>query len=210
MAEISIDWGTSIISIPKLYLSHVSGVIYSLNTNQFRLDLKALEDDAEGIGFTKTHNHNTEITLGGTVYARTVEILDPYTITFEDGAYRVILQVTNNNILDVTNVNQVSVSSTNSAGLVVSEGTSPAAIADAVWDALSVDYEIAGSFGRFMTLIKRFVANPRWVDEGNSLLKIMNEANDALLHSQPIQDKDDKNIVLQGTGPVKLGVRTDV
>ena len=52
--------------------------------------------------------------------ARTVEIINGYTVTFEDGQYAVNLVGANSNVGDVVNVNQVSVRSANSAGLVTS------------------------------------------------------------------------------------------
>jgi len=114
---ISIDWGTSVINIPQADLTSLGGSNYELNLNTFRLTLKDLEDSADGMGFLKTHNHNTEITVGGVTLARVIEILDPYTITFEDGQYAVNLIGANSNIGDKINLNQVSVRSSNSAGL---------------------------------------------------------------------------------------------
>jgi len=73
------------------------------------------------MAFPDTHKHNTEVTLAGMTLARTVEIINGYTITFEDGQYAVNLTGANNNIADALNVNQVSVRSANTAGLVVGE-----------------------------------------------------------------------------------------
>lgn len=115
---ISIDWATKIISIPQSYLTSLGGDIYELDTDQFRLDLKDLEDDETGIPFLDTHRHNTEVVLAGVTYSRVIEIINGYTITFEDGMYAVNLVGSNNNIANVTNVNQVSVRSNNSAGLI--------------------------------------------------------------------------------------------
>lgn len=120
--SVSIDWFTGIINIPQSYLTLISGTLYELDTNAFRLVLKALEDNEQGINFTRTHKHNTEVSLGGLSYARVIEILSPYTVTFEDGQYAVNLIGSNNNIADVTNVNQVSVRPSNSAGLISSKG----------------------------------------------------------------------------------------
>jgi len=115
---ITIDWGAKIINIPQSYLTDLGGGVYELDTDQFRLDLKDLEDDEEGMNFPDTHRHTTEVVLSGVTYARFVEIINGYTITFEDGQYAVNLTGSNNNISDVTNVNQVSVRSFNSAGLI--------------------------------------------------------------------------------------------
>ncbi len=92
--------------------------IRQLNVNTFRLILRDLEDDVLGRPWPKTHTHNTIVVVGGVPLARVVEILDPYTITFEDGQYAVNLTGANSNVADKTNVNQVSVRSANSAGLV--------------------------------------------------------------------------------------------
>jgi hypothetical protein len=92
--------------------------IRRLNTNDFRRALKDAEDDPVGMHFPDTHRHNTTVLLGGIEYARIIEILDPYTITFEDGQYAVQLSGSNNNIGDRINVNNVSVRSANSAGLI--------------------------------------------------------------------------------------------
>ena len=117
---ISIAWPTSVIYISRADLALIQTTpteIRELNINSFRLALKDLEDSAEGITFLKTHTHNTEVALGGLTYARVVEILVPYTITFEDGQYAVNLVGANSNVGDRVNVNQVSVRSANSAGL---------------------------------------------------------------------------------------------
>lgn len=119
---ISIDWLTHTIHIPQADLTWVSGTLYELDTNQFRLTLKALEASEYGMPNLKTHNHNTTVTIVGVTYARSVNILAPYSIEFEDGAYSVMLTGSNNNIFDIANgrlvQNQVQVIPTNSAGLI--------------------------------------------------------------------------------------------
>lgn len=118
---ITIDWETKVISVPKSYMTLVQSTpneIRELPTNQFRLDLKAIEASAGGMGFVRTHKHNTEVIIGGITYARSIEIINGYTVTFEDGQYVVNLTGSNNNILDVTNLNQVSVRPSNAAGLI--------------------------------------------------------------------------------------------
>jgi hypothetical protein len=137
---ISINWSTKIISVPKSYLTLVSGSVYELDTDQFRLDLKALEDDEVGIPHLDTHRHNTEVVLGGVTYSRFIEFINGYTITFEDDQYAVNLVGSNNNISDVTNVNQVSIRSQNSAGLITvtsGSGVLPSDVTD-IANAVSV------------------------------------------------------------------------
>ena len=148
---ISVDWGTKVITVPQADLTLVGGSVYSLDVDAFRLELKDLEDSEAGMAFDRTHTHNTTVTLGGVTLARTVEIINGYTVTFEDGAYAVNLINANNNLADVANVNQVSIRSQNSAGLqVVSLGGSvPTAEenATAVWAAVAADNETAGTVG---------------------------------------------------------------
>ena len=119
----TINWETKVISVLRDDMPLIQSTpteIRGLDVDDFRMELKDIEDNVEGVPFPDTHNHNTEVTLGGLTLARVVEILDPYTITFEDGQYAVNLSGANNNIADKTNVNQVSVRSNNSAGLISS------------------------------------------------------------------------------------------
>lgn len=118
---ITIAWGTKIINIPQVDLTYISGSLYELDVDDFRLTLKDLEDDEAGMPFLRTHNHNTEVTVAGTVLSRVVEIINGYTVTFQDGQYAVRLVGANNNISDVTNINQVSIRSNNSAGLIADQ-----------------------------------------------------------------------------------------
>jgi hypothetical protein len=100
--------------------------IRELDLNAFRLKLKDLEDSPEGMPYLDTHRHNTSVTLGGVTFARLIEIINDYTITFEDGQYAVNLVGANSNVGDRVNVNQVSVRSANSAGLIeVPTGSGP-------------------------------------------------------------------------------------
>ena len=118
---LSVDWPNKVINVPKAYTTLVQSTpieIRELPINQFRLDLKTLEAEAEGAPFVRTHKHNTEVILGGITYARVVEIINDYTVTFEDGSYAVNLIGANSNIGDVLNLNTVSVRSANAAGLI--------------------------------------------------------------------------------------------
>jgi hypothetical protein len=116
---ISVNWSTKIITVPKAdtTLVQASPEIRGLDIDTFRLALKDLED-GEGMPFLDTHSHNTAVTVGGVTLARVVQVINGYTITFEDGQYAVNLTGANSNISDVANVNQVSIRSANSAGLV--------------------------------------------------------------------------------------------
>jgi len=117
---ITIDWPNKIINVPRadMALNQLNPTeIRELPLNWFRMQLKDLEDDPIGMNYPDTHRHNTEVALGGLTYARVIEIINDYTITFEDGQYAVNLTGANSNVGDRVNVNQVSVRSANSAGM---------------------------------------------------------------------------------------------
>lgn len=121
---VTIDWSDKVIYVPKTDLVLIQETpveIREMNLNWFRLQLKDIEDSTDGIVNLDTHRHNTETTLGGLTYARVIEIINGYTVTFEDGQYAVNLVGANSNVADVVNVNQVSVRSANSAGMTSSQ-----------------------------------------------------------------------------------------
>lgn len=93
----------------------------------FRLELASIQDSEAGIFADTMYTHNTEVTVAGTTFARTIEIINGYSIKFEDLTYSVRLVGSNNNIFDIENgilvQNQVQVIPTNSAGLIVSAAT---------------------------------------------------------------------------------------
>jgi len=113
----TVDWESRIINVPLSDLTLISTGVYQHDIDVFRLALKDLED-GEGMPYPDTHRHNTAVTISGITIARVFEIINGYTITYEDGQYRVVLVGANNNIIEVANVNQVSIVPTNSAGLI--------------------------------------------------------------------------------------------
>lgn len=132
---VTIDWPTKVIDVPQSYLTNLGGGIYEFDVDQFRLDLRDLEDTEAGMVELPTHNHNTTVTLSGVTYARTVEIINGYTVEFEDtgSPYTVKAVGANHNIADVKVVNQVSMLIGNSAGLIQvtsGSGVLPADIID--------------------------------------------------------------------------------
>ncbi len=120
---ISIDFATGIITIPQADLTLISGDLYDLPTEtKFRADVNALMDDEIGIVFDDPILHNTEVTIVGVTYARFIEVINGYSITFEDLLYSVRLIESNNNLFDVENgilnaSGNVTVVGQNSAGL---------------------------------------------------------------------------------------------
>lgn len=126
---LTIDGPTAIIDVPQADLTYdVATDAYVLDTDAFRLELRDWEDGPDGIVWTKTHDHNTESTLAGTTFARQVIIRAPWRVRFENtgSAYTVRIEGSNNNLLDgdvLIPTPLVSYVATNSAGLIVREGT---------------------------------------------------------------------------------------
>ena len=154
---ISITWGTKVINVPIDALEPVSTGIYKLSIDTFRLALKALEDDEDGMAFPDTHRHSTEVEVAGITLARVIEIINGYTVTFADGQYLVTLYGANSNIPDVVNFNQVSVRAVTSAGLLISgsgvTSQDKLDIASAVLDEAMSGHKDAGSFAEFIRKI---------------------------------------------------------
>jgi hypothetical protein len=132
---ITINPLTHVIYVPKadMTLVQASPEVRELDVDSFRLALKSIEDDpAYGIYLLKTHSHNTEVSLSGLTYARIVEILDPYTVEFEDGQYTVNCTGANHNLSDVKVANQVSLIVNNAAGLITNAAIEYASFAGGV------------------------------------------------------------------------------
>lgn len=118
---ITVDWTTKIVSIPQADLTFISGTLYEADTNVIRLALKAIEASPEGMPFDDIHLHNTEVTVAGITFFRTIEIINGYQLEFTpDSQWTARLAGSNNNFFDVENgilvQNQVQLISTNSAG----------------------------------------------------------------------------------------------
>lgn len=135
--NVLVNWATKVITVPRAELAFVSAGLYQLDVDAFRLALKDVEDSADGMAYPDTHRHNTQVVLSGVTYSRTFEIINGYTVLFEDlGPYTVRCVGANHNIADVKVVNQVSLLIGNSSGLItVATGAGPTAaeIAAAVW-----------------------------------------------------------------------------
>ena len=160
---ITIDFATGIIAIPQADLTLVSGSLYDLPTEtKFRADVNALMAGETGIVFDDSILHNTEVSIVGTTYARFIEVVNGYSITFENLLYTVRMTESNNNLFDVeagilNPSGSVTVVGQNSAGLVVvvsGSGVTPGditAIAAAVWNALTASFTTTGTFGLLMS-----------------------------------------------------------
>lgn len=109
-----------IISVPKSYCTLVQTFpleVRQLDLDTFRQSLNDLMDDELGMAYTASHFYTPPLLISGVTLSRVVEILDPFTITFENGNYNVNIVGGNSNVSDVVNKNTVGVNTANSAGL---------------------------------------------------------------------------------------------
>jgi len=155
---LTLDPATKIFSILQADLTFVSGALYELDTDQFRKDAMDLLASEDYIWMEDCYTHNTEVTVAGTTFARTIEWINGYSITFENLVYSVRLVGSNNNLFDVENgilnpSGNVTVISGNSGGLISADQ-----IPGQVWEELAANHTTTGSFGdkiRFMVNILR-------------------------------------------------------
>ena len=128
---IQFDYLNFIMRLPKADLTLISGTLFELDTNAFRLEVEANQATEAGITFKSPTQHTTQVVVAGITYSRVIEIINGWQLEFEDGQYTVRLDGSNNNFFDVEGgilvQNQVSISPTNSAGLQVVEGVLTAA-----------------------------------------------------------------------------------
>ena len=162
--SISIHWPTKVINVPQGDLTLVSGTLYELDVNVLRLALKDLEDGEEGMPYPTTHNHNTELTLSGVTYARSVEFINGYALTFEDtgSPYTVRCVGANHNLADVTNyTSEVSLIIGNSAGLIV----------------VSIGSGLSSAQDERLSRIEKFLRNKRITDPATGLQTVFDDDN---------------------------------
>lgn len=147
-----VDWGTKVITVYQADMTLISGSSYEFDIDQFRLDLKALEDNELGMAEPVTHRHNTEVTISGTTFARTMEIINGYTVDISPtGGWIVSCVGANHNVQDVyNNTTGPTFLPNNSAGLIVGACGEEAAPAEP--PALMVKYKDGGGTVRTGTV----------------------------------------------------------
>lgn len=179
---LSVDWPSRVIFVPQSYLTiGATASAFLLEIDRFRRDLRALEaDENEGVSFPTTHNHNTEIKISGTTIARVVELINNYTVTFEDGPYSVNIAGGNSNIGDVSNFNQVRVNSNNTAGL---QSVQVPVLLEAEKNAL---FNILAC----VELMKKFDMNRTKIDENAFTLTVFDDDNITPLHVFDLTDRN--------------------
>jgi len=122
---ISVDYQTLVITVEQSDCTLVSGTFYTLDTEtQLRLLLMAMFADENHIWMKIPYQHNTQYTIAGTTYARSIAIINGYSIKFmPDTQWSVQLESSNNDVWDIGGgilvQNQVQVIPGNAAGLIV-------------------------------------------------------------------------------------------
>lgn len=143
---ITIDEATQVITVEQSDLTPVTGTLYEMDTNVYRLAVGALLASERYMWMDPAFNHNGEVSVAGTTFARIIEQTNGYVLLFENLTYSVRLAGSNNNLFDVENgiltQNLVQVIAQNSAGLVRVDtgGADTASIIGAVEDWGVINY----------------------------------------------------------------------
>ncbi len=131
----TVNWLTKVITIPKSDTTLDDAgppELRSLAVDDVWTELHLIQESEDGIPNDDIFIRRAQRTLAGVTYAAELEIINGYTLEFDDAsgtdAYQVTITGGNHNISDVKVENLVSLVTNNSAGLVVAAG------ADAVLD----------------------------------------------------------------------------
>ena len=114
----SVNRASKVVTIPKADTVLVSSSpdVRSLDVTTLWQTLIDIQDGEEGIPYLDIVKNTPPLTVAGVTLARVVEIINGYTITFENLQYAVNIIGGNSNLADKVNKNQVSVNTGNSAG----------------------------------------------------------------------------------------------
>lgn len=147
----SVNWATKVITIPKADLTLVSASpeVRSLDVTDLWEALIDIQDSEEGMNFLDIVRNTPPLTFAGVTLARVVEVINGYTLTFENGAWNVNIIGGNSNVADVANKNSVGVNTANSAGLINVAGGGSLTAAQ-VWQYLIEDGKSAEQFMRII------------------------------------------------------------
>ena len=116
----TMDWATRIFTVYQSDMTNLGGGVYELDVEALRLELHALQASSDGITFPDIFTHNTEQLIGGTIYVRTIGIINGFSMTISPaGSYQVKCKGANHNLGDVyNNLTGPTLLPQNSAGLV--------------------------------------------------------------------------------------------
>lgn len=183
---IQIDWPSKSVTVDQSDCTLVSGTFYTIDTDIIWLAIIALEDDPEGMPWPHVLNNAPPVTIAGTTLARSLAMVNGYTIEFlPDSQWTVQLEASNNNFWSVGDgilvQNQVQVIPTNAAGLV--HGI-----------AMQQDTE----------LTRKMLTNKQVLSDGSSAnLVTYDDDNVTVLLTQDVSDESDGAISLTAGDPAK-------
>ncbi len=192
---ISVKWGTGLITINQsdTEVTFISGTTYELDTDAFRLALKALEDNEEGMPYPRITKHNTVVVIDGVNYVRSWEIINGYTIQcLPNSSWRLKMDgLSNNNFHSegILILNDVQVIPSNSAGN-TETGTSGLTVGEAAE----------------LVLIRKLFSNRQEVvlDTGVVYLRTYDDDGSTLIQENIMTDPNDAAPPLDGV--TKRGV----
>jgi len=167
----TMDWATRVFTVYQADMTPLGGSVYQLDVEALRAELHELQWSPVGMSFEDIFFHNTEVTISGTTFVRTLGIINGYSMTISPaGAYQVSCTGANHNLQDVlNNLTGPTFLPNNSAGLIVGTGggaaPTAAQVADAVWDEQRDDHTTPGSYGEDIVLKKTTQAPELWRQE---------------------------------------------
>ncbi len=196
------NWNTKVITIPKTELTLDTGTKYKLTVVYWFELLRELNGSVEGIAETINSSlfNNTPPT---TSTPRIVDVINGYTVQFEDGLYSVELTNGNTNYRDVEIKNQVSVGTNNTTGFI-----DPTFLEAGIYDGRVVVDFINGVAGADKTaageLIGTFAAPSNNVPDALIISERL-KVKELLLASNCIINEDlSDGYSLKGTSPFNL------
>ena len=197
---VNVDWGNRIVNIPKseMLLVQSSPVeIRQLDLTEFRYALHDAQDSEAGMAYPHIHNHNFAVTVAGVSLAQVVEIVNNYSVTFEDGLYNVNIVGGNSNVADRVNKNQVGVNTANSAGLQDSTSLQSASFGGAV----TLDKQFGTAGTTFPIGTAGTPSNN--VADARIIMQRQNISTMQIIRPTEIGAGDDiSNIIVKGTNPM--------
>ena len=160
---ITVIWETKEIFVPRDTMLKVQSTpveIRQLDLYEFHNKLRELEAEARGMVWDITHEYIPPKEISGVPLARVINIINDYTVTFEDGLYNVNIKNGNSNIADRVNKNSVGVNTSNSAGLQDLSSLQAASFGDG---AVALD-QLKGTDGTIYPIGTRGSPARRWAD----------------------------------------------
>ena len=198
--NINIDWGILNINVPRTEMLLVQSTpveIRQLDLTEFRFAMHDKQDDEAGMSYKHMHERVPPKTVAGVTLAQVIEIVNNYTVTFEDGLYNVNIVGGNSNVADKVIKNQVGVNTANSAGLQDSTSLQAASFGGVV----TIDV-INGVTGTVFPIGTKGTPSNN-IQDIKTILDKQNMNTIEIIGSLTLDTGDDvSNLIIQGTNPM--------